>query len=274
MDTGFFGAGKIMETESWIDAGRGRLYVKQWRDPSGRPGKAPIVLLHDSLGGVALWRDFPANLSRATGRHVVAYDRLGFGQSDPHPGKLEVGFVREEASGDFAAVRSRLGIGSFIVLGHSVGGGMAVSIAAAWPRDCVGLITVAAQAFVEDRTLDGIRLAGRNFAQPDQFERLQKYHGAKAQWVLEAWTGTWLSPEFANWTVDEELKRVRCPLLVLHGAEDEYGGLCHPERIASLTPGLSTVEILADCGHVPHREKEELVLDAVKSFIDQRISGK
>ena len=154
------------------------------------------MLFHDSLGCVELWRQFPAHLSQAAGCSVIAYDRLGFGRSDPHPDQLSANFVRDAAQDSFGPLREQVGFNDFVALGHSVGGGMAVVAAGAYPAGCRALVTVSAQAFVEDRTLEGIRAAKADFTQSGQIERLRKYHGHKAEWVLNAWTETWLSPAF------------------------------------------------------------------------------
>jgi pimeloyl-ACP methyl ester carboxylesterase len=252
--------------QTWLATGNGRLYVKQWGELADA-APPPIVLLHDSLGCVDLWRDFPQRLARATGRAVIAYDRLGFGRSDAHPGHLGPDFIRQEAQGGFAMLVEQLGVERFIVFGHSVGGGMAVSIAAAYPDRCVGLITESAQAFVEERTREGIRIAQAQFAAPDQMARLEKYHGDNAQWVLDAWVDTWLSPAFAHWSLDGELPRVRCPVLAIHGTEDEYGSTAQPERIVALAGASAKLALLPRCGHVPHREQEAAVLEAAQGFI-------
>jgi len=238
----------------------GRLFVNQWGEAKAGGKCLPVILLHDSLGCVELWREFPRHLARAVGGPVIAYDRLGFGRSDAYPGVLDSDFIRQEAHGGFAAIVEEFQVDRFVVFGHSVGGGMAVSIAAAHPDRCSGVITESAQAFVEDRTLDGIRTAKTNFASPGQLDRLRKYHGDKASWVLAAWTETWLSPEFANWNLDGELCKVRCPLLAIHGDQDEFGSIKHPKRIASLAGNLAIYKCLAGCGHVPHREQEQAVL--------------
>ena len=258
-----------LETEEFfIDTGAGRVFARTWNfDGTGDAGEAPVILFHDSLGCVELWRDFPSKLARATGRGVVAYDRLGFGRSDKHPGSLTPSFVRDEARGAFSTLRSHLGITNFVAFGHSVGGGMAISAAGAFAKDCRALVTESAQAFVEDRTLTGIREAERGFARPDQMERLRRYHGDKAEWVLRSWVETWLSADFASWTLDKELPEVRCPALVLHGDNDEYGSVRHAERIGTLAAGPATIKILTNCGHVPHREDEATVLDAIGDFL-------
>ncbi len=197
--------------ELWVDTGAGRLFAKAWNvDWIGGPGQAPVILFHDLLGCVELWRDFPSKLARATGRGVIAYDRLGFGRSDRHPGPLGITFVRDEAHGSFSALRAHLNITNFVAFGHSVGGGMAIIAAGAFSKDCRALVTELAQAFVEDRTLEGIREAERGFARQDQMERLRRYHGDKAEWVLRSWIDSWLSEEFASWTSRQ--RPPRCPL--------------------------------------------------------------
>lgn len=260
---------KARSSEHWIQTGRGKLFARMWV-PSDEPpgGQAAFVLLHDSLGCVDLWRDFPERLAESTRQAVVAYDRLGFGRSDPYPGLLPVHFIRDEAA-NVHRLREGLGLGALIPFGHSVGGEMAVATAAQLPDLCTALVTEAAQAFIEDRTLAGIRAAKAAFREPGQIERLARYHGAKARWVLDAWIETWLSPAFGNWNLDEDLRQVRCPTLALHGDRDEYGSERHPGRIARLTPGPSEPVILPDCGHVPHREQPERVLGAIAQFLAQ-----
>lgn len=255
----------VHDQEQFIQAAGGRLYVKDWRpeapDGTARP---PILLFHDSLGCVDLWRSFPARLAAATVRRVIAYDRLGFGRSDPHPGQLALDFVVAEARTVVPVLLDRLAIGDFVACGHSVGGGMAAEAAALFGPRCRALVTIAAQAFVEDRTLAGIRVAEQGFQDPAQLARLAKYHGEKARWAVDAWTGSWLSPEFAGWTLDAALAEVRCPVLALHGDRDEYGSMDHPARIAA---GRGTVHMLPDTGHVPHREREDTVVEAIRDFL-------
>ena len=254
--------------DHWIDGPQGRLFARIWRpDGAGTRAPATVLLFHDSLGCVELWRDFPERLAHATGHPVVAYDRLGFGRSDPYPGTLAADFMHAEALRSVPALCAQLGLGALIPFGHSVGGAMAVATAVHLPQRCSAVVTMSAQAFVEDRTLAGIREAQRTFEEPGQVERLARYHGDKARWVLSAWIDTWLEPAFASWTLDADLARVRCPLLALHGDRDEYGSPRHPERIGTNTHGPSDVVMIADCGHVPQREQPELVLHTVTRFL-------
>lgn len=258
--------------DSSVPVPGGSVFVRRWiAAPSER---SPIVLLHDSLGSVEQWRDFPEALSLATNREVIAYDRLGFGQSTPRAQRPSVDFVTEEAARFFPSLQQALGLTRFALFGHSVGGAMALAIAASHPSACEAVITEAAQAFVEPRTISGIRAAKAEFERPEQFARLTRWHGAKARWVLDAWSEVWLSREFSAWSLDRELPGVRCPVLAIHGDRDEYGSLEFPRRITHGVGGLAELAILADCGHVPHRERREEVLQLASAFLErsQRLS--
>ena len=256
----------IASHQQHVATAYGALFVQRWQALGGRDA-VPIVLLHDSLGCVALWRNFPAQLAQATGRDVIAYDRLGFGRSDPHPSRLHYSFIGDEATASFRHVREALGFDVFIAFGHSVGGGMAVGCAASYPQACRALVTESAQAFVEARTLQGIRDAQAAFVQPERMERLAQYHGDKAEWVLAAWVETWLAPGFAQWTLDDRLHGVTCPTLALHGDRDAYGSAAHPQLIVDNVRGPAQQVVLPDCGHVPHREQEAAVLEQVARWL-------
>jgi len=255
----------IKEQETRIGITEGSLFAKTWTPEVMDAGRlTPILLFHDSLGCVELWRSFPKALAAATGRRVIAYDRLGFGRSDPYPGRLPFDFIRREAQHVVVRLCDHLDVESFIACGHSVGGGMAIETAAHFPARCRALVTIAAQAFLEDKTLEGIRVAQREFQDPANLARLAKYHGDKAQWAVDAWTKTWLSPEFTEWTLAEPLAAVRCPVLAVHGERDEYGSSEHPKRIAA---GRGTAHILPETGHVPHKEQERLLTQLICQFL-------
>ena len=243
----------------------GMLFAKSWQ--AGSSWRAPIILLHDSLGCVSLWRDFPALLAQRTGRSVIAYDRLGFGRSDENPAVLPIDFINKESETGIRSICRYFNINRFVLMGHSVGGGMAVAAAAAWQRECEAAITVSAQAFVEDRTLEGIIKARQDFKDSATFDRLTRYHGDKARWVLDAWIDTWLSPAFSGWTLNPVLPNVKCPLLVVHGDNDEYGTMAHPQRIAELSGAGGRITIIEKCGHNPHREQPEVMLQTVERFL-------
>ncbi|QBR01914.1 alpha/beta fold hydrolase [Paraburkholderia pallida] len=260
--------------DHWIETATGRLFARSWEPDGSRDltddalaHRAPIVLLHDSLGCVTLWGTFAQTLARATKRRVIAYDRAGFGASDARTDRVGAEFVRDEAQHFFPALCEQMGIDRFVAFGHSVGGGMAIECAAQHPQRCVALVTEAAQTFAEDRTLAGIREAREQFRDPAQFARLARYHGEKTQWVLDAWIETWLSPEFADWSLDAVLPRVQCPTLAIHGSLDEYGTRVHPETIAARVSGPARAAIMEGVRHVPHREQEAKVAEMVAEFL-------
>ncbi len=257
------------EQEWWVEVRGGELFVKSWA-PSRISDPAPLFLFHDSLGCVELWRDFPRQLSTGLARVVVAYDRLGYGRSSERMDPPSADFIAEEARDFFPAVLRSVGGQRFDLFGHSVGGGMAVACAGKIPG-CQTVVTESAQAFVEPRTVEGIRKAKQGFEDPVNFNRLARYHGAKASWVLRAWTDFWLSPEVAGWSLAPLLAEVRCPLLAIHGDADEYGSKAFPETIQRLAGGESESRIVPGCGHVPHREKPGLILEILRDFYYRKL---
>lgn len=252
-------------TEQILTIKHAHVFLKMWR-PQDTCNEIPILLLHDSLGSVQLWRDFPEQLAIATHRTVIAYDRLGFGKSDPFLSKLSSHFIQQKAQ-IITELLDQLEIPQVITLGHSVGGGMAVSFATQHPPRCIAVITLAAQAYVEQETLDGITAAKQMFQQSGQLQRLEKYHAEKAQWVLDAWTETWLSAEFRDWSLKPDLQALSAKMLIVHGEHDEYGSLEQPKRLAEYTN--AETHIIPQCGHFPHREHPELVIEIIQKFATQ-----
>jgi pimeloyl-ACP methyl ester carboxylesterase len=247
------------------------IFARRWDPSEPNSGAAPLVLIHDSLGSVELWREFPELLAERTARAVFAYDRMGFGWSSARQQLPSADFIRQEAEEVLPALLRELAIEDFIAFGHSVGGAMALLTAGHLGERCKAAISEAAQAFVEDRTLEGIRRAQDNFRDPEQFARLTKRHGEKARWVLDAWTRSWLSPAFADWTLVPDLPRVKCPVLVLHGDQDEYGSVRMAETIAANVGGRAEMHVLAGCGHVPHRERPEETAAIVARFLKSAV---
>ncbi|MFT5719978.1 MAG: pimeloyl-ACP methyl ester carboxylesterase [Motiliproteus sp.] len=254
--------------DRYLTIPQGQLFVRQWL-PGTQDRLPPLVLLHDSLGCVELWRDFPESLARTLGRRVIAYDRLGFGQSSARSALPSIDFIAEEASSYFPSLCQALGITDYIVCGHSVGGAMALLIAAT-DDSCKGVISVSGQVFVERRTLEGIRAAKEAFQDPEQFKKLTKWHRQKTAWVLSAWTDVWLSPEFADWNITAQIRAINCPVLAIHGELDEFGSVAFPEAIVNNVSGIANMDIVKGCGHVPHRESRPKVLESIAVFIKNR----
>ncbi len=251
--------------DQFVETPRGRIFVRHWT-PRFQAHLPPLVLLHDSLGCVELWRDFPEHLAATLCRPVIAYDRLGFGRSSPRAEIPSLDFIAEEARLHFPLIREALNLSDYLVLGHSVGGAMALLIAAS-DANCQAAISVSGQVYVEARTLEGIRAAGKAFSEPAQFEKLVRWHQEKADWVLSAWTRTWLDPDFARWDIRANLESIACPVLALHGELDEFGSPAFPEAIARHAGGQAEMELFKACGHVPHREQRARVLASITRFL-------
>lgn len=252
-----------------VEVPGGKIYARKWL-PLETLSDIPLVLLHDSLGCVDLWRDFPEILAKNLSLNVIAYDRLGFGKSDARSELPSLNFIEEESIKYFPVIKSGMSISEYILFGHSVGGGMSINIASR-DNDCKGVVTVASQAYVEELTVRGIEKTKMKFGQPGQIGRLEKWHAKKAKWVLQAWTDIWMSPLFSGWSLDDCIGNVLCPVLAIHGDKDEYGSRAFAEFIAGRAGGISEMLIIEDCGHLPHKEKADEVISAVRNFLYAKV---
>lgn len=258
-------------SELFIEIPSGQIYTKTWT-PHSHEKLSPIVLMHDSLGCVEMWRDFPQDLAIKLKRPVIAYDRLGFGRSSARAELPAASFIQDESRIFLTEILKALDIQDFILFGHSVGGAMALHGAKEFPKRCLAVVTMSAQAFVEEGTLDGIRAAKKGFEDPKTFEKLVRFHGRKSQWVLDAWTKIWLSEDFKAWSLRELMPQVKCPIFILHGENDEFGSQAFPDLIAELSAGIKEKKILSGIGHVPQRENPSLVIDLVDDFLSRHLS--
>lgn len=253
--------------DRFVEVAAGRVFTRTWAPIGGR-ADTPLILLHGSLGCVAVWHDFPQKLARRLGWPVIGYDRLGSGRSSALSELPSIGFIRKEAETVFPALLRSLGIARYALFGHSVGGAMALLIAASQPEHCQAVVSESAQPYVEERTREEIRRVAAEFEQPEQMARLVRSHGDKADWVLRAWRDVWLAPTFGSLSLEADLARIRCPVLVIHGDRDEYGSVKFPRLIASIVTGRSELAILPGVGHVPHRERPDEVAGLVERFLE------
>ena len=229
-----------------------------------------LVFLHEGLGCTAMWRDFPRRLCEKTGCPGLVYDRPGYGRSSPSAVPRTINYLHHEALRDLPAVLERLLPGTpYFLVGHSDGGSIALIHASETPPRLRGIITEAAHVFVEDETLAGIRDATEAFA-AGKLQGLFTHHGEKTEAVFRAWSDTWLSGFFRHWNIAYLLPSITCPVLAMQGAEDQYGTLAQVDAIAAKTPG-AVKAMVEDCGHVPHRERTEVVLQLMAEFLKGRI---
>ena len=254
-------------SDRFVEVPGGQVFVRSWL-PEVIRSDIPMLLLHDSLGSVAQWRSFPQQLAEHLQRPVIAYDRLGFGQSTPRQALPSYDFITEEADVIFPALCQSLAIQQCCLVGHSVGGAMAIAIAALHANQCKAVITLAAPVEIHDRLVEGIEEAKQFFAHTESFNKLRKWHGDKTRWVLDAWTETWLSDEFSSWTIYPYLPRITSPVLAMHGDSDEYGPASLSVRIAEGIKGRGQQATIAQCGHIPHAEQTEAVLNLIATFLE------
>ncbi|XWW48567.1 alpha/beta hydrolase (plasmid) [Fibrella sp. USSR17] len=235
--------------------------------------KPTLIFLHDSLGCIALWRDFPTKLGEATSCNVLVYDRQGYGKSSPfasHERRLD--YLENEAD-VLNELIEQCGINQAILVGHSDGGSIALLAAAKYPSSILGVITEGAHIFVEDITLAGIQSAVQAYQTTNLKERLQKYHSNKTDAVFWAWAKTWLSDEFKSWNIENFLPQITCPVLVIQGEQDEYGSLEQVQGIVRQVSGHTSQLVIPGIGHTPHKEAQDVLLAHTTSFINQLLTS-
>jgi pimeloyl-ACP methyl ester carboxylesterase/ribosomal protein S18 acetylase RimI-like enzyme len=244
---------------------RGRSLEYAWHGPPAAAAPT-LVFLHEGLGSVAGWREFPARLAAATGCGALVYSRLGYGRSDPLPGPLAPSFMHEEALVTLPELLARLAVQAPILVGHSDGGSIALIHAGAG-HAVRGLIVEAPHLFVEPESVESIARLRERIADPGLRGRFAGQHGSNTEALLSAWTGVWSSPEFSDWNIEASARGVSCPVLAIQGDADEYGTLRQVEAVRSLVRGPAELVVLPGCGHSPHRERAEETLAAMTAFV-------
>lgn len=234
----------------------------------GKPDKGPVlVFLHEGLGSIAQWRDFPESLCRKTGLPGMAYDRLGYGGSEPLIEKRRMEYLHEEALSSLPEVLHKCSIGKAFFVGHSDGGSIALLFAAVHPDRTAGVITEAAHVFVEDVTIEGIRIAVAAYDRGDLRDKLYQYHGGNTEGAFRGWADAWLAPEFRKWNLEKYLPSIHAPLLVIQGQNDPYGTHSQVESIVSRVKGPARGLIIPGCGHIPHAQAKHRVLSEMAEFV-------
>ncbi|NIF06873.1 alpha/beta hydrolase [Chryseobacterium sp. Tr-659] len=229
-----------------------------------------IVFLHDSLGSVQLWRNLPSQLSEATQCNTLAYDRLGYGKSDPmQTHERPVNYMELEAD-VLNDLLTEMNIDQAILFGHSDGGTIALITAAKYPEKIKAVVCEAGHIFVEEVTLKGVYDAWDAYKTTNLAERLQKYHGDKVENLFKAWTETWTRDDYRSWNIEYLLKDIQCPLLFIQGESDEYGTLDQVEKTVTQVSGSAEKYIIPGIGHTPHKEVPEQVLIRAAEFINEK----
>jgi pimeloyl-ACP methyl ester carboxylesterase len=240
---------------------------------SADPRLPLIVFLHEGLGSLSMWRDFPQALCAAVGCRGLVYSRPGYGRSTPRAPDEAWGldFMHRQAREVLPALLAALHIDTAAqppwLFGHSDGGSIALLYAAIFPGRVAGAVLLAPHILVEDLSLTSIAQARQAYLDTDLRGKLARHHDDpdSAFW---GWNDIWLHPPFRHWSIVDEICAITCPLLAMQGVDDQYGTLEQINGIARRVPGTE-LRALADCGHSPHRDQPEAVIAAAAAFIDQ-----
>jgi pimeloyl-ACP methyl ester carboxylesterase len=251
----------IIERRFHVTVADDGLFVKLLlhASPESEELRPTWVFLHEALGSVAQWKSFPFELCRATGCDGIVYDRVGHGASSPMRGPRGADFYREEAEVYLRGLLAELNVRRPLLFGHSDGATIALKYASCFPDATVGVVSEAAHVIIEQVTLDGIREARALYATTDLKEKLSRYHGDKTDAVFGAWADSWLDPALADWDMLDDLRAIRCPVLVVQGEHDQYGSRRQVDLIASHVGGPVDTLWLTGTGHVPHLQARGMV---------------
>jgi pimeloyl-ACP methyl ester carboxylesterase len=241
----------------------------EWVGPAHADGPV-VVFLHEGLGSVAMWKDFPAALCRALGLRGLVYSRPGYGRSTPRPPgeRWGVDFMHRQARELLPALLDTLQVQRPCVLfGHSDGGSIALIHAATHPDRVAAAIVLAPHIFVEEFGLASIREARQAYLHADLKPRLARYH-RDADSAFWGWNDIWLDPAFKAWNIEPLLPAIRCPVLAIQGLDDIYGTMAQIDGIAARVPGAELLK-LHRCGHSPHRDQPQAVIAAAADFLSR-----
>jgi pimeloyl-ACP methyl ester carboxylesterase len=235
-----------------------------WIEPQAAR-RATLVMLHEGLGSISLWKDFPSQLAARTGCGVLVYSRYGHGNSDKLMEKRPVRFMHREGEVVLPELLDRLGIRRPVLIGHSDGGSISIIYAGKYPDAVSGLILEAPHVFVEDLSVASIAQAKVTYETTDFPQRLGRYH-ANVDATFWGWNDIWLDPAFRSWNIEEYLPAITCPVLCIQGEQDEYGTIAQVKAIKARA--LRTeILMLANCKHSPHRDQAEKTLGAMVGFV-------
>jgi pimeloyl-ACP methyl ester carboxylesterase len=230
--------------------------------------RAPeLVFLHEGLGSISHWKDFPARVAAATGCPVTVYSRYGSGNSDLLREPRGVRYMHDEALQSLPDLLAQLGIENPILVGHSDGASIALIYAGVHDR-VRGLVLLAPHVFVEDLSVASIAEAKVKFETTNLPEKLARHHRDAAR-TFWGWNNIWLHPDFRRWNIEEYLPRITCPILAMQGLDDQYGTMAQVEAIRKQSGGPVEVVTLADCKHSPQRDQPEATLEAISQFVNR-----
>lgn len=251
---------------------QGCLDIEYQLIPAADPQAPLLIFLHEGLGSLSMWRDWPEQLCHQTGVHGLVYSRYGYGWSTPRPHaeRWTPDYMQRQARDDLPALLTALGLDDTpaFLYGHSDGGSIALLYAALYPERVRGIAIAAPHIFVEDHTLSAIASVREVYRTTTLRDKLSPYHQDpdSAFW---AWNDAWLNPAFRDWDIRDQLSAIRCPILAIQGDRDEYASLEQITGIRDILPH-TVCHILPDCGHAPHKEQTALLNEVLGHWIAAR----
>ncbi|MGQ0653347.1 MAG: alpha/beta fold hydrolase [Betaproteobacteria bacterium] len=243
----------------------GRCLAYEWIE--GDAARPALVFLHEGLGSIRQWRDFPAQVAAATGMRALVYDRYGYGQSDvlAEPQRT-VRFMHDEALATLPELLKLLKIENPWLVGHSDGASIALIYAGA-DHAVRGVVAMAPHVFIEPECLASISRISIPFENDDLAQKLGRYHRDPRK-TFYGWADVWLDPQFKGWDIREDyLANIRAPVLAIQGYDDEYGTMAQLDEIAKRVPRCELLK-LDKCGHAPFRDRPDVVLSSIRKFVE------
>lgn len=257
-----------MDKVDYISVFGSNLHFKYINEDLLNTGKPLLVFLHEGLGSIAQWGDFPSLLCNRLEFPALLYDREGHGKSDELKSPREWDFMHIQAQKVLPEVFRVLGLeaNKKILIGHSDGGSIAIIHAGSFPENILGIITEASHQFIEPVSVKGIRSALRLFEEGKLNDLLYKFHGEKTSAMFHGWADTWLQEKFLEWNIEEYVEKIKVPFLGIQGKNDRYGSYAQLEKIKSLAEN-SEICFIERCGHIPHLQHKEKLIQIMSDFI-------
>ncbi len=250
----------------YITANQHRLYIRLIGDVE--PGKPTLVFMHDGLGCIEMWRDLPDKIAAMTGFPALIYDRWGYGKSDTLTEPRQFNYRHVEALQTLPEVLTQFSIDQFILIGHSDGGAMSLLAASRFTDRVLAVATFAPQVAIPDQMQSDMLKTMQVFEEGKLKTGLEKYHGDNTTSMFFGWANAWSSDEFKGWNMAEEFKQIKCPLLTIVGAKDEYG---YQHNLDAIEAGVSTALkqlTFLDSGHAPHQDEPDRVINEIKILLE------
>lgn len=269
----FLGGSALQETQGFFNIA-GEQLEYQLLTPADSDTTPTLVLLHEGLGCVAMWKDFPRQLAQSTGYRVLSYSRAGYGGSDPCSLPRPLSFMHDEGLNVLPKILTAAKIERAVLVGHSDGASIALISAGGLADQRIrGLVLMAPHTFVEELTLASIREAKTLYENTDLRKRLIPYHSDNVDCAFWGWNQVWLDQGFMDWNLEVFLPKIEVPVLLIQGEDDQYGTIQQLEKIDAGLPGGAELTLLPDCGHSPFRDQPTETLQVITAFLQNHFKS-